>query len=103
MSDLPPPDLMDQSGRLRRLVLALIIGAAAGAAAYLIANGMAEPDKLASAAGSRARGFKFVFYMTGFFGAAAFIATLAIANHFANKKWRESLVARAEVVRKPPA
>lgn len=94
MTELPPPDLRDQSGRLRRLVLALIVGAAVATATYLVCDGMAKPETQATTGG-----FRFVFYMTGFFGAGAFIATLAVANAVARKKWRASLVARAEVVR----
>ena len=98
MTELPPPDLKDQAGRLRRLVLALIVGSAVATATYLVCDGMAKPETQATTGG-----FKFVFYMTGFFGAGAFIATLAITNAIAKKKWRESLVARAEVVREPLA
>ena len=102
MPELPPPDLMDESGRLKRLVLALIVGAACGAAAYVICNQLARPDSMAGGfdGGHQARAFKFVFYMVGFFGVAGFILTLGIANNRAAKKWKESLVARAEVVKK---
>jgi hypothetical protein len=97
MSDLPPPDIMDQGGRARRLVLALIIGATVGAVAYLICDGLAKPDQLRAEYEVRS-GYRFVFYMTAFFGGGAFLLTLAIANHFAKKKWRAELVARAKVV-----
>lgn len=102
MSELPPPDLMDESGRLQRLVLALLVGAACGAAAYVICNQLAQPDTMAGGydGGHMARAYKFVFYMVGFFGIAGFLITLSIANQRAKKKWKESLVARAEVVKK---
>ena len=99
MTDLPPPDLKDQAGRLRRLVLALIVGAAVATVAYFIADGLAKPDEHLAAGDYKHGAFRFVFYMTGFFGAAAFITTLAIGNAIAKKKWRQSLVARAEVIR----
>lgn len=96
-------DVMDRSGRMKRLVLALLVGAACGAAAYVVCNQLARPDTMAGGGfdgGHQARAFKFVFYMVGFFGIAGFLITLSIANHRANKKWKESLVARAEVVEK---
>jgi len=93
--ELPQPDVMDQAGRMRRLVLALIVGAAAAAAAYAITYGMSHPDKVSAA---RQMGedttfhgggaWKFVWYMTAFFGAGAFTTTLAIANHLAKRTWQ---------------
>jgi len=102
MPELPPPDLMDESGRLKRLVLGLLVGAACGAAAYAVCNNLAQPDTMAGGfdGGHQARAFKFVFYMVGFFGIAGFLITLSIANTRAKKKWQESLVARAEVVKR---
>jgi hypothetical protein len=99
MSDLPPPDLMDQGGRLKRLVLALIVGAACGTAAYVLASNLTggEADNPYNWKGGAT---KFVWYMTAFFGAVGFILTLGVAEKIAKKKWRESLVARAEVVNK---
>jgi hypothetical protein len=102
MNELPPPDLMDEGGRLKRLALALLVGAAAGAAAYLVCDHLARPDTMPGGydGGHQLRAFKFVFYMVGFFGVAGFLITLSIANARAKKKWHASLVARAEVVRK---
>ena len=103
MSELPPPDLMDQSGRMRRLVLALIIGAACAAVAYLVCDHLAQPDAMPNAGvydgGSKARAFKFVGYMMGFFGIIGFIVTLKLANARADRKYKESLVAQAKVVK----
>src|SRR4051794_18530270 len=101
MSELPPPDLMDQSGRMRRLVLALIVGASAGALAYLVCDHLAQPDTMAGGydGGHLARATKFVFYMTGLFGVIGFIVTLKIANWRADKAYRESLVARAQQIK----
>src|SRR5438067_9182933 len=71
MSELPPPDLRDQSGRLRRLVLALIVGAAAGSAAYGIlyaAIAPAEQHGYTQTVGT----YKLVWYVTGLVFALAF-------------------------------
>jgi hypothetical protein len=97
MSELPPPDLLDHGGRLRRLVLALIVGGAVAAATYLICTSLAEPDDKSLYGGSAARAWKFVFYMTAFFGAGAFAITLAIANWLAKRKDERERVPRAEV------
>jgi hypothetical protein len=99
MSDLPPPDLMDQSGRARRIILALIIGAAVGTAAYYISYGLSKPDEYHHEIVVATQGpWRFVWYMTAFFGMGAFALTLLITNHLAKKKWRAELVARAKVV-----
>jgi hypothetical protein len=92
---------MDQRGRARRLVLALLVAAAAAAAAYAIADGLAKPNETRShyqvvvPTGPD----DFVWYMTGFFGVAAFILTLKIANRIAAKRWRAQLVAPARTVK----
>ena len=94
MTELPPPDLMDQSGRARRLVLALLVAAGVGALVYGFTYKLSDPDHQATTGA-----FKFVFYMTGFAAMAAFIVTLKIANWRADKKYREQLVAQAKVVK----
>jgi hypothetical protein len=96
MTDVPPPDLRDQAGRLRRLVLALIVGAAAGTIAFTIAHQMSEPETL-TAYGSSGRAWKLVGYVTGFAGAGAFLITLAIANYVAKRRAERDRVPRAEV------
>jgi hypothetical protein len=90
--DFPQPDLMDTSGRLRRLVFALIVGSAAAALAYVVTNSMAHPD-----AARTTGAYKFVFYMTALAGAIAFSIALVIQNKIADKRYRENLVAKAEV------
>jgi hypothetical protein len=94
MSDLPPPDLMDQSGRARRLFLALLAASAVAASVYGIAYKLSDPDDQATTGG-----FKFVFYMTGFAFAAVFIVVIKVLNWRADKKYREQLVAQAKVVK----
>jgi bacteriorhodopsin len=100
MTDLPPPDVKDSAGRLRRLVLALLIGAAAGALAYAITSSMVKPVTVDGVYTSTHVGntYKFVFYMTGLAFAVAFSITLAIANYRAKQQWRRELVAHAKVV-----
>jgi hypothetical protein len=99
MSDLPPPDIMDEGGRLRRLVLALLVGAACGTAAYFIASSLTggEADNPYNWKGGPT---KFIWYMTAFFGAVGFVLTMGITEKIAKKKWMQSLVARAEVVKR---
>jgi len=94
MSELPPPDLMDSQGRLRRLVIALLLGGAAAALGYFVADSMAMPDEMIAAgkhAGSIARASQFVFYVAGFAGIVVFLIALTIQNKLADKKYRESL------------
>jgi hypothetical protein len=100
MTDLPPPDVKDSAGRMRRLVLALLIGAAAGALAYVIASSMAKPGPIDGVYTSTHVGntYKFIYYMTGLGFAVAFGITLAIANYRAKQQWRRELVAPAKVV-----
>jgi putative solute:sodium symporter small subunit len=94
MSDLPPPDLMAQSGRARRLFLALLAAGAVAASVYGITYKMSDPDHQATTGG-----FKFVFYMTGFAFVAVFIVVIKVLNWRADKKYRAQLVAQAKVVK----
>jgi hypothetical protein len=93
MTDFPQPDLMDQGGRAKRLLLALLAGAAAGTGTYLYTYRLADPDHQATYGG-----YKFVYFMTAFFGAVAFILALGILNKRADKKYKDALVAKAKVV-----
>ncbi len=98
MSELPPPDLLDSTGRMRRLVLSFVLGVVAASIAFVICDRMAEPDKLL-ATGHYARGaYKFVYYMTTLAGAAVFAIALAVQNHLAKKAYRASLTPQARVV-----
>jgi hypothetical protein len=100
MSEFPAPDLMDNSGRLRRIVIALLLAGAAAAAGYFVADRLAQPDAMIAAgktAGSVARASQFVFYVAGLAGIVVFLVALTIQNKIADRKYRESLVARAEV------
>ena len=94
MSALPPPDLMDQGGRARRLFLALLAAAATAAAVYGIAYKLSDPEHQVTTGA-----FKFVFYMTAFAGAAVFLVVLKVLNWRADRKYREQLLAQAKVVK----
>ena len=99
MSEYPQPDLRDSGGRLRRLVFSVLIGAAVGTLAYFMAIAMANPDSMVAShtAGSVGRAYGFVFYVAAFAGAAAFSIALIVQNKLADKKYRESLVPRAQL------
>ena len=99
MSEYPQPDLRDSGGRLRRLFLALLIGAADGTLAYFVAMAMARPDSMVvhHASGSAARAYGFVWYVTAFAGGGAFCIALIVLNKLADKKYRENLVPRAQL------
>jgi len=94
MTDLPPPDLKDNQGRMRRLVIALLLGGAAGALGYFIADSLAKPDEMIAAGkttGSVARASQFVFYVAGLAFVVVFMVALTIQNKLADRKYRESL------------
>lgn len=98
MSDLPPPDLLDSSGRMRRLVIALLLAGAAAGLGYFVADRLAQPDAMIAAgktAGSVARASQFVFYVAGLAGIVVFLTALAILNKLADRKYRAGLVPRA--------
>lgn len=100
MSELPPPDIRDASGRMRRLVLAFVVGVVAAAITYMICMQIAEPDTLPNLGGKSARAYRFVYYMTGLVGAGGFSLTLVIQNWIAKKAWqRERGVASAKLVK----
>jgi hypothetical protein len=94
---------MDSSGRLRRLVIALLLGGAAAAAGYFVADSLAKPDEMAASGqhtmGSVARASQFVFYVAGLAGIVVFLTALTVQNKLADKKYREGLVAQAKVRR----
>lgn len=101
MSDLPPPDVIDARGRMRRLVLAFVIASVVGAIAYVVADGLAKPDAMPGGfdGGSQSRAFGFVFYVTGFAFAGSFALALVIQNHFAKRKWQHEQIPKAKIKR----
>ena len=104
MTDLPPPDLTDNRGRLRRLVIALLVAGAAAMLGYTIADGLAKPDEMIAAgktAGSVARASQFVFYVAGVVGIVVFLAALKIQNKLADRAYRKSLMPLAQALKDP--
>ena len=92
-AELPPPDLLDSSGRMRRLALSFVIAVVAATGAYFIANGLAKPDEMPGGwdGGSQRRAFGFVLYVTGGAFAGVFSLALAIQNHLAKKQYVREL------------
>lgn len=97
--NLPPPDLLDETGRLRRLAIALVVAGVCGAIAYMITNGLAKPDDMPGGfdGGSQRRAFGFVFYTTALVFVATFALTLAIQNHLEKRKWRHQQIPKAKI------
>ena len=96
-TELPQPDIRDQGGRARRLVLATIAGAAAASSAYGILWALATPDAQTNPTAS-VGAYKFVWYFTALAFGAVFLIVLAVATKRAKKKWMDEQVARAKVV-----
>jgi len=97
VSELPPPDVMDRRGRMRRLVIALIVGVTVGALAFSALYALARPDEVSAAhhvpmTGYTSGPWRFVGYFTVGAGAAAFSLTLAIANLLARRRWQRERV-----------
>ena len=94
---------MDSSGRLQRLVIALLVAGAAGAAGYFIADSMAKPDAMIAdgqhTMGSVARASQFVFYVAGLAFIVTFLVTSTILKKLADKKYEQSLTPKAQVRR----
>ncbi len=91
--DLPPPDLIDSTGRMRRLALSFVIACVCGAIAYFVADSLATPEQMPGGfdGGSKSRAFGFVGYMTGIAFAVSFAISLAIQNKLEKRRYVESL------------
>jgi hypothetical protein len=92
MSEPPPPDLLDYRGRLRRLAIALVVGAIAAGVVYGIVFGIAgsqlETNKnfRANAAG------RFIGYFTGLaFVVAGSITHIVVTKLEQRRERREKL------------
>ena len=100
-SDFPAPDLKDSSGRLRRLVVSLLVAVAAGAAGYFIANALAKPDaELAAGTHSTyhvSKAYQFVYYIAGFAFIVAFLVAMAIQKKLADRAYVKGLSPQARV------
>ena len=87
MAELPAPDIMDRTGRLRRLAIGLVAGSIAFAIVYSLTNGLAKPEQ--STNYYHARGaYRFVWYFSGaaFVGVGSLVTW--ILGHHAKRKWQ---------------
>lgn len=90
-------DVMDEKGRLKRLVIALAVGIACAVGAYGVLYGIARPDSYSAAhyqglqtTGDGAGGpWKFVWYFTGLAFIVPFTLTLGILTNLEKKRWRK--------------
>ena len=100
-SEPPPPDVLDSSGRIRRLVLALVLGMFAAGTVYGLTWGLARPDEIAGGydGGSSSRAYQFVYYFTALAGGACFTIALVIQNRLAKRKWQRELLPNAKLRR----
>lgn len=90
-------DVMDEKGRLKRLVIALAVGIGCAVGAYGLLYGLARPDSYSDAyyqgaattsAGSGGA-WKFVWYFTGLAFIVPFILTQGILGNLEKKRWRK--------------
>jgi len=100
-TELPAPDLKDSTGRMRRIVLSLLIAGACSGIAYVIANALIKPETEAykvRVTHDQMSAGTFVIWVALVVFALSLSAALAIQNALAKKKWRDNLVAKAKVV-----
>ena len=103
MGEIPAPDVMDSSGRLKRIIIALIAGVTAAAIAYVICDQMVASDPGPHyTEGTYSRGgYKFIGYMTALAGGVVFLITGGILEARAKKQWmREQEIASARALKK---
>lgn len=102
MAELPPPDVMDSRGRMRRLVIALVVGVVVAGTAFLIADHMARPDDQVRDgvydSTHVANAYKFVWFVTAFAGAIAFSITLTTLQRMAKSRERAERVPPAKQI-----
>jgi hypothetical protein len=94
-------DVKDSEGRMRRIVISLICGAAVAGITWLIANALVKPELEPATTQVSYRqidGHGFVLWATGIACVVAITIALAIQNVLAKRKWRDSLVPQAKVV-----
>ncbi|HWO24610.1 MAG TPA: hypothetical protein VNO30_37970 [Kofleriaceae bacterium] len=103
-SELPPPDVLDTAGRLRRLFLSLLVGIAAATAVYFLTSSLAKPDELPGGVyggGQAERAYKFVFYMTGLAGVVAGTLTMLVLKWLARRREQAEQIPQAQARRRP--
>jgi hypothetical protein len=81
----PPPDLLDERGRLRRLVLSFVIACVVATVAYWFADGVTTAHPSRRGMGS------FILFVTGGSFAVTFASSLAIQNAIEKRRYRKSL------------
>lgn len=81
----PPPDLLDERGRMRRLVLSFVIAAVVATLAYTFADDITTAHPSQRGMGS------FILFVTGGSFAATFAISLAIQNAIEKRRYRRSL------------
>ncbi len=100
MSDVP--DLKDSAGRMRRLVLSLLIASAVAAIAYVIAYEVAATGTDARVAHITTRQMSrsaFIVWVAGLSFPVTFTVVLGIQNMLAKRAWSaEHRIARATVL-----
>ena len=99
MNDLPPPDVLDQRGRLNRLVAAVCAGVVCGAATYALVYALAGHDYEARHYYTARSAGRFIFYFTGLAAVVGGTITHAVLRHRARKRELEVPVPKAEVRR----
>jgi len=103
MGEVPVPDVMDSSGRAKRLIYALIAGVAAAAIAYVVCDNMvaADPGPHLTPGSYSRGGYKFIGYMTALAGGVVFLVTGGVLEMRAKKQWmREQEIAHARALKK---
>jgi cytochrome c oxidase assembly factor CtaG len=95
--DFPEPDLRDQAGRLRRLVISLFVAAVVGAITFGVARVVVQPASEPAAAhvNRNLSAGGFVMWVAAFVAAGAFVLALALQTWLAKR--------RDEATRVPPA
>ena len=95
------PDLKDSTGRMRRIVLSLLIAGAVAAIAYGIANAVVQPDseaRVAHVTTSQMSAGTFVIWVALVAFVVALVAALGIQNALAKRAWSaEQRIAKATV------
>lgn len=102
LTDAPVPDLLDRSGRARRIGIAAAIATLAAVAAALVTYDLARADIETTSqylARSRAGAWRFVAFMTGLAWVLTFVAAHWLLGRRARKQDSFVAEARAKVRR----
>lgn len=78
------PDLLDDTGRMRRLALSFVVAVFAAGLAYLICDRLATPEEIRPS--SQVGAYRFVYYVTGLTFAVVITLTHAILKKRAAKR-----------------